>query len=356
MKLKLDDRGLAGQAPSRPRLSISFHGFASDFIAADSFFVKALGQKYEVVVEEAGRDVQMASVFRSPILPQIPGVRPLRVWWTGEALDPKGQVFDLHFGFARSSILGADRWARLPYWVTVLDWWDANSPYSVDRLLKPRTFTPRPRFCNFIFRNTPSIRTELFLRLNDLMPVDSVGQVLNNRGWRANGRAGKLAVLHESTFTIAFENQVAPGYVTEKLVEPLLAGSIPIYWGSADARIDFNPAAFIHADDFPDLDTLARHIVDLAKDPGRVAALATASPFPDNRIAPELTPDFFVERIDAALSSDLRGRIPERWNAHGHFAGRRSHPAVLLFRYLNKRLKRRFQRRPARSSWRGTTP
>jgi hypothetical protein len=339
---------------SRPRLSISFHGFWRDFRADDSFFVKALGQKYEVVVEEAGRDIQIASVFRSPFLPTVPGVRPLRVWWTGEAMDPKGQVFDLHFGFAPRTILGPERWARLPYWVTVIDWWNAGTPYSIDRLLAPRKFAPRPRFCNFIFRNTPSIRTEFFLRLDELRPVDSVGEVLNNRGWRAQGRKGKLAVLGESTFTVAFENEIAPGYVTEKLVEPLLAGSIPIYWGSPVARTDFNPAAFIFADDFPDLDALARHVVALAGDPARLAELATAPPFQGNRVAPELTPDFFLDRIDAALASDLRGRIPDRWSAHGHFAGRRRHPAVLLFKHLNNRVKNLFRPRRRASSWRSS--
>jgi hypothetical protein len=37
-------------------------------------------------------------------------------------------------------------------------------------------------------------------------------------------------------FTLAFENSDATGYVTEKLYQPLLAGSVPIYGGTADLR------------------------------------------------------------------------------------------------------------------------
>lgn len=33
-------------------------------------------------------------------------------------------------------------------------------------------------------------------------------------------------------FTIAFENQSYPGYVTEKIADALMAGTVPIYWGA----------------------------------------------------------------------------------------------------------------------------
>ena len=39
-----------------------------------------------------------------------------------------------------------------------------------------------------------------------------------------------------SSRTIAFENSSFPGYTTEKIFEPMLEGSIPIYWGNP--RVD----------------------------------------------------------------------------------------------------------------------
>jgi hypothetical protein len=303
--------------PSRPALSVSFHNFWRRFDAKDSFFVKALSQAFDVTVAEVGRDLQISSVFGTEPLRAKAGSRPLRVWWTGEARDPQSQVFDLHFGFRPSTAILGNRWHRFPLWVTYLDWWDEDSPYHVGRLLAPRMAEDRPRFCNFIFSSEPSIRTEFFLRLNQARSVDSVGKVLNNRGWRPPGKAGKMKVLGESTFTIAFENQIAPGYVTEKIVEPLLAGSIPIYWGAAEASTDFNPEAFIHAEDFASFDALVDHILQVADSQEALAALATASPFPDNRIAYEHTPDFFVERVCEALSggpiSDLPATPHGQW-------------------------------------------
>jgi hypothetical protein len=46
-------------------------------------------------------------------------------------------------------------------------------------------------------------------------------------------------------FAVVFENQVVPGYVTEKLANAKKAGAVPVYWGSAFARELFNPAAFV---------------------------------------------------------------------------------------------------------------
>jgi hypothetical protein len=296
-------------AARRPRLSVSFHNFWRRFDGGSSFFARALGEKFEVSVDRIGSDLQIGSVFGGEPLPSPASGRPLRVWWTGEARDPSGQLFDLYFGFRpATAILGA-RWHRFPLWATGIDWWDEASPHHIGRLLAPRRLAERPRFCNFIFSSEPSIRTEFFLRLDAVRHVDSLGRVLNN-GTRPQGATGKLKVLSESTFTIAFENQIAPGYVTEKLVEPLLAGSIPIYWGAAEARGDFNPDAFIHAEDFDGFDALVRHVIHLADSAEARAPLALAPPFRDNRPNPEYTPAFFVERIEEALSGPRIAALP----------------------------------------------
>lgn len=297
---------------TKPPLSVSFHNFWPGFVAHGSFFHRALGQAYEVTIARVGRDVQISSVFGTDPLPSVSGSRPLRVWWTGEARDPHGQIFDLHFGFRPTTILGA-RWFRFPLWITYLDWWDQASPYHVGRMLAPRTPQPRPRFCNFIYASLPSVRTEFFLRLNKARPVDSLGKALNNGGYRILGRDGKMRVLEESTFTIAFENQIASGYVTEKLLEPLLAGSIPIYWGAAEAKTDFNPEAFIFADDFANFDELVAHVLKVSDSAEAIAALASAPPFRDNRIPYEQRPEFFVDRIAEALSGDQASRSSSRW-------------------------------------------
>lgn len=183
---------------SKPSLSLSFHHFWPEFEAKTSFFVKALSQKYEVTLAKTGRDLQISSVFGTQPPPPDSVGRPLRVWWTGEARDPVGQVFDLYFGHRPKISLLGGRWHRYPLWITNIDWWDATSIYYIGRLLGPRRVTQRSRFCNFIYTQEGSIRAEFFFRLNEARPVESHGKTLNNTGGQPLDKAGKMAVLMRS--------------------------------------------------------------------------------------------------------------------------------------------------------------
>jgi hypothetical protein len=304
---------------SKPGLSVSFHNFWPGFDAATGltrqFFLKALAERYSVTVEEAGRDLQISSIFGSESLPKAGAGRPLRVWWTGEPREPHSQIFDLYFGFRPTTPLLGSKWHRYPFWILAIDWWDKASTSHVERLLAPRVPSERSQFCNFIYSRDASIRAEFFLRLNEVRHVGSFGRVLNNEGALPDSWEAKMEVLRQSTFTIAFENTIAPGYVTEKLVQPLLAGSIPIYWGAREALSDFNPDAFIAADNFSNMDDLVRHVVGVTNSPETLSAMASAPAFSGNRISYEHTPQFFVDRISEALSGSPDGAITDRLRA-----------------------------------------
>jgi alpha-1,3-fucosyltransferase 10 len=100
------------------------------------------------------------------------------------------------------------------------------------------------------------------------MAVDSYGKCLQNRRLPVDdGRASKLATLARYRFTLAFENSIEAGYVTEKYYDPLIAGSVPVYLGAPD--IDAfapGPRCHINAGDFPTPRALAEHLRALAAD------------------------------------------------------------------------------------------
>ncbi|CAE8650562.1 unnamed protein product, partial [Polarella glacialis] len=58
-----------------------------------------------------------------------------------------------------------------------------------------------------------------------------------------------VELLQPYRFALVFENKLVPGYVTEKIVNAFLAGSIPIYWGSRAVLDLFNPEAFVYANE-----------------------------------------------------------------------------------------------------------
>lgn len=96
--------------------------------------------------------------------------------------------------------------------------------------------------------------------LSKYKQVDSGGAYKNNVGGRV---ADKKEFISNYKFNIAFENSAKDGYTTEKIMEPMLVNSLPIYWGNRLVGLDFNPDSFINAADYPSLEALVEYIVEL---------------------------------------------------------------------------------------------
>lgn len=170
-------------------------------------------------------------------------------------------VFDLWMTYQRS----ADVWC--PY----LD------PASVPRMLVPPV--PKPEAAPVAAFMSSGVdrsgRTDYLSELMRHIDVDSYGSVLNTRRLSDDrGPASKLATIARYRFTIAFENAIDPDYVTEKLYEPLMAGSVPVYLGAPNVA-DFAPStsSYIDVRDFPEPANLARHLQRLCADETAYMAL-----------------------------------------------------------------------------------
>ncbi len=114
-------------------------------------------------------------------------------------------------------------------------------------------------------------RTAYVRELMEVLPVDSYGASLRNRDLRHDdGRATKLETIARYRFTLAFENSIAPDYVTEKFYDPLVAGSVPVYLGAPNVQ-DFAPGrhCFVDVSDFASPRELARYLHDLVGDEAR---------------------------------------------------------------------------------------
>jgi hypothetical protein len=107
--------------------------------------------------------------------------------------------------------------------------------------------------------------------------VDSYGK------WRPNrvlandsGRETKLDTIARYKFTLAFENSLSKDYVSEKIFDPLIAGSVPVYKGAPNI-VDFVPAdhCFINVDDFRGPRELADYLRMLDDDPVKYEAYLT---------------------------------------------------------------------------------
>ncbi len=112
-------------------------------------------------------------------------------------------------------------------------------------------------------------RCEYVKELMRHIEVDSYGRSLQNKKLAQDtGRETKLETIARYKFTLAFENSLTPDYVSEKLFDPLIVGSIPVYLGAPNVdRFAPGENCFINASRFASPKELADHLHRLAADP-----------------------------------------------------------------------------------------
>jgi glycosyltransferase involved in cell wall biosynthesis len=102
----------------------------------------------------------------------------------------------------------------------------------------------RTKFCAALISNfytTDGFRLNFINELNNYKIVDMGGYYENNVGKIYD----KIEFLSSYKFSIAMENTEGEGYLSEKIIDSFLSGTIPIYYG--DYMVDelINPEAYI---------------------------------------------------------------------------------------------------------------
>lgn len=115
-------------------------------------------------------------------------------------------------------------------------------------------FTKVPdNFSTFIVSNPKcEIRNTIFQRLNTYKKVNSMGGYANNVGYKVTypyWSKDYFNILRNHKFMICAENTKMETYSTEKIVNPYLSGTIPIYWGSNNVKNIFNPNSMLFLED-----------------------------------------------------------------------------------------------------------
>lgn len=119
-----------------------------------------------------------------------------------------------------------------------------------------------------------SRREEFVSELARHVGLHSYGRFLNNRSVEGPdlGIVTKLETIARYPFCIAFENSICDDYVTEKLFEPLLVGSVPLYLGASNAARFAPPGSFIDVTKFAGPKQLADYLKHLLQNPGEYEA------------------------------------------------------------------------------------
>jgi hypothetical protein len=293
----------------RPSVRIGFAAFWEGFDPHDNFFTRLLARRY--AVEVCDRPDFLIHSCVGPARHDHRRHDCVRIFFTGENIAADWHSTDWAFTFEHTS---HPRHFRLPLWVLYLDPATLVKPAGIEpeRLLAAKT-----RFCGFVVSNPLCrIRNDFFRRLSHYKPVHSGGKVLNTLGHRV---ADKQAFLSECRFTIAFENESHPGYTTEKVVEPMLAGSIPIYWGDPLVGLDFDTTSFLSAHDTPGprmLADLVDRVIAMDRDPSLLEAMLARPWYRGNRVPrcadTDAILDRFTEIFETPIDPAARRRGPLR--------------------------------------------
>ena len=224
----------------------------------------------------------------------------IRIFITGENVAPNWREADYALTHER---LYSERHWRVPLH---RHWYDTTctNPVRNFDIVNSRV----KRFCNFIYSNEEAgERIRFFDLLNNYKRVDSGGKVRNNMNGRVDD---KLAFISSCKFTIAFENESHVGYATEKIIQPLLQGSIPIYWGDPTIELDFNPECFVNVHRFASFSEAVEQVIRIDQDDALWRRYVTAPIFPNGQM-PEALGDtaiisFFSRIFESATHQIAR--------------------------------------------------
>lgn len=257
-------------------LKIWFTFFWGKFDIYDNLFTYALSQNYDVVVTPDDPDLVISGHY----IERYQNAK--MVYYSGEPFYDIG----IHDYALTSFYVDDPRFFRLPlYLLYAYDYYKCGFTSSYDELLykklhiTPNILKQKNNFCCYVARGPggpQSKRTEFYEKLSEYKLIKSLGQHLNNspiipgESGTIAGSINKCEILKYFKFTMAFENTMvynnSIGYTTEKIYEPMMALSIPIYWGNPSIHEDFNSSSFINWFDYGSDEKVIERIIEIDND------------------------------------------------------------------------------------------
>ena len=134
-----------------------------------------------------------------------------------------------------------------------------------------------------------------------------------------------MEFIKDYKFVISFENSSWPGYTTEKLIEPMFADTIPIYWGNPQVGIDFNTKSFVNVNDFPSYEAAINHIIELDKNDEQYLAMAMQPWFNNNEVPAAMQGESLLQFFEYILE-DSKTKKPVALSVYKKYA----HKSALL--------------------------
>ncbi len=291
------------------KIKLGFCGFWGSFKPEKSLFINILKKHFEIELVDTQKgntpDFLICSNRGLPF--EYTQFDCIRIMFMGENLSPDFTAFDYVIGFDRMQF--GDRYFRLPFGLYSEKMPDFSRP---TRAQAEEFLRNKKHFCNFIYgHQSQGQREAIFEKLQEYKPVVSPGRFLNNCGTKGCSWAEKNVYLKESKFTIAGDSIQYPGFMTEKVIQPLCIGSVPIYCGDPTLTTEINPECLIECRGAEYLDSMLEMVKEIDSDDKKYLDMLTAPVFRSEDYINQLYTDFeeFLVNIFCQTPEKAQRRI-----------------------------------------------
>ena len=178
----------------------------------------------------------------------------------------------------------------------------------------------KTEFCGYLYNTCDENRELFFNILNKYKPITVLGKckkkIINGKcanvttdRWTYNddNTYNDLAIEKYSKckFAIIFERKNEEGYITEKIINAMLAKSIPIYYGTNKIKDHFNPDSFVYVNDFNTFEDCIEYIKKIDNDDDLYTKYIDSPYFVGNILNKYLSNDYIIKEIETIMKPTL---------------------------------------------------
>ena len=183
------------------------------------------------------------------------------------------------YALSQSHIMYLDRYLKFPIFIWIIN---KFNKYDIRKIRRESIKKTNKKFCAAVISSNQTseyFRFNFINELNKYKKIDMGGRAFNNVGGRVKN---KIEFLSNYKFSFSMENTKGDGYISEKIIDSFIAGTIPIYYG--DYMIDefINPKTFILVNSEQDLKKKIEYIKKIDNDDALYKSILKERIFNDN--------------------------------------------------------------------------
>lgn len=272
-------------------------------------YLKEKFPQHTIFINRNDPDIVFCSVFQPSNVDEVVRTFPnaVKVFYTPENVYKTDRFrrvyggaikhkFDYFIDFNGSCPCKNAKHERIPFWYFDRDYYkrsDSTDLKLVEQMTKKRNVKLDDLgYASLVSRtNRSGYRTTVLSYLNsvsDDRKVTCPSDVGKNHPSIEEQGLDKVQFLSKYIFNVCLENTYHEGYVTEKIFDASLSGTIPIYWGGLEEEstiINMDKVICVDPTDVKSLDNLKDRVDELMTNPDKLSEMVNLPSFKEDAVS-----------------------------------------------------------------------